>query len=76
MAAATRMGAPMPSTTGTPSSRESQSGLMWTGHWLMPRGMMTSARSFSISERAAATKFFTTASWFAAMSGRSKPLAR
>src|SRR5215467_5561510 len=36
--AAIRIGVPKPSTTGTPSCSCSQSGLMCTGHWLMPIG--------------------------------------
>src|SRR5262249_3616006 len=51
--AASLIGAPIPSTTGTPSSLLSQSGFICTGHWVMPCGMMTSARSSSISARAA-----------------------
>src|SRR5215831_15515632 len=40
---ATRIGAPIPSTTGTPSCSCRKSGLMCTGHWVMPIGIMTSA---------------------------------
>ncbi len=52
--AASLIGAPMPSTTGTPSSCISQSGLMCTGHWVMPIGRITSAPSLT-SSRALST---------------------
>src|ERR1700719_4533394 len=74
--AAIRIGAPIPSTTGTPSSLLSQSGLRWTGHWVMPCTKMTSAPSWSISERAAATKFPIISSLLAPISFNLNPEAR
>jgi hypothetical protein len=52
--AAILIGAPMPSTTGTPSSPARHCGFISTGHWVIPCARMTSAPSSSISARAAA----------------------